>query len=137
MAAKHSFSLLFYAQSNQKKPFFLKKSVKSGAFDANFAKKTSEPPVSTTNKVIFSRLNPTKQCVWSAISSIFTIRVSGQKKCGARVYGSRSGVNQELGNYLRVGVSQSIHSDLFHLAMLLKDSTLPFVVPLSFKKALT
>lgn len=63
--------------------------------------------------------------------------LGGQKKCGARVHGSRSGVNQELGNYLRVGVSQSIHSDLFHLAMLLKDSTLPFVVPLSFKKALT
>lgn len=37
------------------------------------------------------------------------------KKCGARVYGSRSGVNQELGNYLRVGVSQSIHSDLLKL----------------------
>lgn len=136
MAVKHSFSLLFYAQSNQKKPFFLKKSVKSVVFDANFAKKTSRSPTSTTNKVIFSRLNPTKQCVWSAISSIFTIWAV-KKKCGARVHGSRSGVNQELGNYLRVGVSQSIHSDLFHLAMLLKDSTLPFVVPLSFKKALT
>ena len=111
--------------------------MKSGAFDAVFAKKTTKLHALTTNKVIFSRLNLTKQCVWSAMSSIFTIWVSGQKKCGARVYGSRSGVNQELGNYLRVGVSQSIHSDLFHLAMLLKDSTLPFVVPLSFKKALT
>ena len=40
-------------------------------------------------------------------------------------------------SYFKFGVSQSIHSDLFHLATLLKDSTLPFVVPLSFKKALT